>query len=280
MGVYPGALPAAGAAVPTATLVAAGHTALHNTDRDEIRAIATKLGLVASVPSVGTVLRGTGAGESQWGQVVLSTDVTGVLPQANGGTGTNLATGTGKAVYQDAPTLNTPTLTSPTVTSPTVDSFANAQHDHQDADGGGKLSEAALDWSTFSNNMKSASNSGNITPTNSSQDLASSGLSISFTVAQACNALVTVSLGVQSTTDFEFQPQIRLGGSIVKSFTPAASISNAGGRALVRGFTWVVPLAQGANTLSAGLLLSSSTTPGIAANGGTIAAIVLGEVTA
>ncbi len=48
MGVFPGAIPAAGTAVPTATLVAAGHTALHNTDRDEIRAIATKLGVDGS----------------------------------------------------------------------------------------------------------------------------------------------------------------------------------------------------------------------------------------
>lgn len=87
MALFPGALPAAGSASPSDTLAAAGHTALHNTSYDEIRAIATKMGTGASTPTSGTVLRGTGAGTSAWGQVALTTDVTGTLPVANGGTG-------------------------------------------------------------------------------------------------------------------------------------------------------------------------------------------------
>lgn len=66
MGLFPGALPVAGTAGSTATLQAAGHTALHNTDRDEIRAIATKLGTGASTPTDNAFLVGDGVGSSSW----------------------------------------------------------------------------------------------------------------------------------------------------------------------------------------------------------------------
>lgn len=56
-----------------------------------IQAIETKLGTGASTPVSGTVLRGTGAGSSQWADVDLTTDVTGTLPIANGGTGATSA---------------------------------------------------------------------------------------------------------------------------------------------------------------------------------------------
>lgn len=91
MALFPGALPVAGTASASDTLAAAGHTSLHNTDRDEIRAVATKIGTGSSTSTSGTVLRGTGAGTSAWGQVALSTDVTGTLPVANGGTGGSTA---------------------------------------------------------------------------------------------------------------------------------------------------------------------------------------------
>src|SRR3990167_6692197 len=92
MSIFPGAIPPAGTAVTTDTLAAAGHTALHNTSYDEIRALATKLGTGSSTPTASTVLRGTGAGTSSWGQVALSTEVSGVLPVASGGTGQNSLT--------------------------------------------------------------------------------------------------------------------------------------------------------------------------------------------
>ncbi len=88
MSLFPGALPVAGTADPNSTLAAAGHTALHNNDRDEIRALATKMGIGSATPAAGLVLRGNGSGTSAWGQVVLTTDITGILPVANGGTGT------------------------------------------------------------------------------------------------------------------------------------------------------------------------------------------------
>lgn len=87
MSVYPGSIPPAGSAVASDTLAAAGHTALHNTSYDEIRALATKLGTGSSTATASTVLRGTGAGTSAWGQVALTTDVTGTLPVGSGGTG-------------------------------------------------------------------------------------------------------------------------------------------------------------------------------------------------
>lgn len=85
--VYPGALPPAGSASSTDTLAAAGHTSLHNTDRDGILAVATKIGTGSSTPVANTVLRGIGAGTSAWGQVSLSGDVIGTLPIGSGGTG-------------------------------------------------------------------------------------------------------------------------------------------------------------------------------------------------
>lgn len=90
MSLFPGALPAAGAASPSDTLAAAGHTSLHNTGADETRAIATKVGTGASTATSGTYLKGTGAGVSSW-QAPTFSDFTGTLPVANGGTGSNTA---------------------------------------------------------------------------------------------------------------------------------------------------------------------------------------------
>lgn len=134
MSIFPGAIPPASAAVTTDTLAAAGHTALHNNDRDEIRALASKLGTGSSTPAAGQVLRSTGAATSLWGAVSLTTDVTGVLPQGSGGTGTTSASGTGAAVYQSSPTISTPTITTPTISD-----FTNSNHDHSNAAGGGNL---------------------------------------------------------------------------------------------------------------------------------------------
>jgi hypothetical protein len=127
------------------------HASQHNLEQSEIVATQHKIGTGSSTPVSGTLLRGTGAGTSSWAQANLTTDVTGVLPQANGGTGTTLATGTGKAVYDTSPTVSNPSLTgggswtgSPSLTTPTIASFTNAQHNHQNAAGGGQLSAAAI----------------------------------------------------------------------------------------------------------------------------------------
>uniref|UniRef100_A0A6M3IIK2 Tail protein n=1 Tax=viral metagenome TaxID=1070528 RepID=A0A6M3IIK2_9ZZZZ len=48
----------------------------------------TKIGTGASTATANKVFRGTGTGTSAWAQVALTTDVTGVLPLANGGSAT------------------------------------------------------------------------------------------------------------------------------------------------------------------------------------------------
>lgn len=93
---------------------AAGHAQAHN-------AYESKLGLGSSTPSSSTVLRGTGTGSSAWGQVVLTTDVSGILPSANGGTGK--VTLTQPASASTITVLNGKTLTANnTITLAGVDS--------------------------------------------------------------------------------------------------------------------------------------------------------------
>ena len=72
------------------------HSTLHGTHSEAIVAIEGKIGTGASTPVTNRVLRGTGTGTSAWAQANLTTDITGTLPVANGGTGatalTNLIT--------------------------------------------------------------------------------------------------------------------------------------------------------------------------------------------
>ena len=71
---------------------------------------ATTLAKLADV-AVGNVLRSGGVGVAPaWGKVVLTTDVSGTLPVANGGTGVTTSTGSGSVVLSTSPTLVTPTL--------------------------------------------------------------------------------------------------------------------------------------------------------------------------
>jgi hypothetical protein len=57
---------------PALTLAAAGHDQMHEDDREEERAIWTKVGLGASTATANTVLRGTGAGTTAYGQLVAA----------------------------------------------------------------------------------------------------------------------------------------------------------------------------------------------------------------
>lgn len=54
---------------------------------DAIEALESKIGTGASTPTANKVLRGTGTGITVYAQVDVTTDITGVLPVANGGTG-------------------------------------------------------------------------------------------------------------------------------------------------------------------------------------------------
>lgn len=123
------------------------HAGMHSTENDAIKALETKLGTGASTSAISTVLRAAVAGSSVWGKLVLTSDVTGVLPAANGGTGVsslgsgvatflgtpssaNLAaaltdeTGTGAAVFANTPALVTPNIGVATGTSLTLGGIA------------------------------------------------------------------------------------------------------------------------------------------------------------
>ena len=68
------------------------------------------------------VLRSDGT-NTTLSQVVLTTDVTGTLPVANGGTGVTASTGSSSVVLSTSPTLVTPTLTTATLNFPTLNYF-------------------------------------------------------------------------------------------------------------------------------------------------------------
>lgn len=137
MSLFPGALPSFAGFTSSHTLVADNHGAQHNLEQAEIVQIATKLGIGGAAPTSGSVLRGTATGTSAWGQASLVTDVTGVLPVTNGGTGVSSSTGTGSVVLGTSPSLTTPTLTTPVIAD-----FTSANHNHQNTAGGGQLNAA------------------------------------------------------------------------------------------------------------------------------------------
>lgn len=73
------------------------------------------------------------------GTLDASAIATGILLVVRGGTGTNTSTGSGSVVLN-----NTPTLLTPVLTVPTIADFTGAQHNHQNAAGGGTLDASAI----------------------------------------------------------------------------------------------------------------------------------------
>jgi len=84
---FPGSLPSYIGFTASHTLSQDQHASQHNQEQSDIIALATKLGIGGSTPSTNTVLRGNGAGTTTYDQLHLATDVSGVLPVTNGGTG-------------------------------------------------------------------------------------------------------------------------------------------------------------------------------------------------
>lgn len=137
---------------------------------------------------------------------------------------------------------------------------------------------ANFDWSL---NMKAASNTSAPTiTTGANNNFASVGAQIAFTVASSCNCLVTVDVGMSSTSDYETRPLIYLDGVLFKSNDVIAAIGSASGRATERSLCYVVPLTAGAHIISAGGYTSAGGSQAVAINAAHIAGIVLGLVTA
>jgi hypothetical protein len=74
---------------------------------------------LGSLGTTTTVLHGNAAGAPTFGAVGLTTDVTGTLPVANGGTGVTTSTGTGSVVLSASPTF-TGTVNAATIAATTV----------------------------------------------------------------------------------------------------------------------------------------------------------------
>jgi len=114
------------------------HTNLEGKQESEVVAVQTKIGTGSSTPSAGKVLRATGTGTSGWAAADLTTDVTGMLPVANGGTGANTLTGvligngTSAVTVVTAPsgtivgTTDTQTLTNKRITKRVTSITSNA----------------------------------------------------------------------------------------------------------------------------------------------------------
>lgn len=160
MAAYPGSLATFTGFTSSHTLAADSHASQHNLEQAEIIATQTKIGTGSSTPTSGMLLRGNGVGTSAWAQVGLTTDVTGVLPVANGGNGTTNTTGTGSAVFSVAPALTGggSWTGSPSFTTPTIADFTNSTHTHANNAGGGTLNAAnAIQANTISANNISSS---------------------------------------------------------------------------------------------------------------------------
>lgn len=143
MAAYPGSLAVFAGFTSTHTLAADNHAAQHNLEQAEIVAVQTKVGTGSATPSNNTVLRGTGAGTSAWAQVALTTDITGTLPIANGGTGQTSLTALPLASPVISGTVpGGATYTSPILSTPTIADFSNANHSHANTAGGGQLNGA------------------------------------------------------------------------------------------------------------------------------------------
>lgn len=140
-----------------------------------------------------------------------------------------------------------------------------------------KVTKNEIDWSGLSNNIKSMTNPANISVGNGVNSFGYS-LYVNFDVETACKAMVTLDMGIQSATDYEFQPIIFLDGVEVARYSPPAA--TGGSRARHRGFTTVINIPAGSHMISGGVNLSSGSSYLLQTLGAYITAFALGNVKA
>ncbi len=85
------------------------HALQHATANDILEALEAKLGVGASTPTSGKVLRATGTGITSYGQLDVTTDVA-TFTSSNLRTLLSDETGTGLVVFSGSPTITTPSI--------------------------------------------------------------------------------------------------------------------------------------------------------------------------
>lgn len=199
------------------------HALLHDTENAAIKAVEAKVGTGATTPTSTNILRGNGANSSTWGKLVLTTDVTGTLPAANGGTGVTTNTGSGNNVLSTGPTLSGGTFGgSPTLATPTIADFTNSTHTHANTAGGGLLNGA------------NAITDGTLTPNELVASSGSSWVWTNFTPTFAGFSVAPTAIGTRYT---------QIGKTVIVSYSCFGGTSNA------TSLTATLPITASTNSL-------------------------------
>ena len=144
-----------------------------------------------------------------------------------------------------------------------------------------KISKSQIGWAPFTFNIKMASTNSDAGLSNGANyNLGANGASIQFTVVGTAQALVTVTVATISTSDFENKPLIYVNGSVVSTAGYSAAAGNGSNRVNPRTWQAAVTLSEGVNTISAGVFVTSATSPSVPSGGAQVSAVVLGNVTA